>query len=547
MNQVLYRLYRPKTFDEVYGQDHIIPILKNQIATGNVGHAYLFTGPRGTGKTSTARIFATELNRGSDIDIIELDAASHNKVEDIREIIDRLALAPFEGKYKIYILDEVHMLSTAAANAFLKSLEEPPEHVIFIMATTEPNKLPATILSRTQRFDFNKITIEEIVKRLKVVLSEEKIAFSEEALDLIAKKSDGGLRDALSLLDKAISYGDLDPENVTKALGSVHSSHQLDLLRAIMDSDTSAVLILLDRIRASGLDPKVFLLDLIQFLRDLILFQNDVPRSSAEQLEEAASFMNDRQAAYILEELSKTLGQLRYSPDPDTQMMAEMVMLTNTKFENIEMYRRLPSIFKSELSAQELEIKQLHRKIRELEEKIANGIGFPQNSVGNSQNSVDNRNFSTNDKLQEQNEFSTYENMDEIIPANVEDVRQQTIDDEEKAALEKINEILPSLKQKLKEIRRMNIYSVLIMARPARFVNGNLFFVFEGENKSMMNIMRSTEPNRYVDPILSDLYGKPILTHYISEEELSDLKKDKWLELTQEIENTFPGSTLEVE
>lgn len=546
MHQVLYRMYRPKTFDEIYGQDHIIPILKNQIATGNIGHAYLFTGPRGTGKTSTARIFATELNNGSDMDIIELDAASHNKVEDIRDIIDRLSLAPFEGKYKIYILDEVHMLSSAAANAFLKSLEEPPDHVIFIMATTEPNKLPATILSRTQRFDFNKITIEAIIERLKVVLKEEGLGYTDEALDFIAKKSDGGLRDALSLLDKAISFGELDLENVTMALGSIQSSYQHDVLQAIRNGNTPKILLLLEEIRTSGMDPKVFLFDLIQFLRDLILFQNKIPKQDP-QLSKVSEFLSDHCAAYILEELSKTLGQLRFSPNPDAQLMADMVMLTNSNFENIALYRQLPSIFKTELAAQNLEIKQLSQKVLELEEKLAKGITYPQNTGDNPQNAVDNRTFSTKDSAEEAGEFSTSQKIDAIIPANVEDIRKQEIDEEEQAMIDKINELLPLLKQKLKDIRRMNIYSVLTMARPARFVKGNLFFVFEGENRSMMNIMKSTEPNQYVDPILSELLSHKILTHYITDEELRDFKKDKWQELTEEIQSTFPDAVFEVE
>ena len=204
MRQALYRRYRPKTFDEVFGQDHIIPILKNQIKTNSVSHAYLFSGPRGTGKTSTAKLFAAALNKGSDIDVIELDAASNNRVEDIREIVDTAALAPFGGAYKVYILDEAHMLSKNAANALLKTLEEPPQHVIFILATTEPDRIPKTILSRTLRFDFAKITPEVILERLKEVLAREEISYTDTALLYIAQNSNGGLRDALSLLDKAL-------------------------------------------------------------------------------------------------------------------------------------------------------------------------------------------------------------------------------------------------------------------------------------------------------------------------------------------------------
>ena len=382
MHQVLYRLYRPKTFDEIYGQSHIIPILQNQIKTGNIGHAYLFTGPRGTGKTSTARIFAKTLNSGSEMDIIELDAASHNKVEDIPEIIDRLSLAPFEGKYKIYILDEVHMLTQAAANAFLKSLEEPPEHVIFIMATTEPHKLPATILSRTQRFDFNRITVEAILERLRVVLADEKIDYDENALDFIAQKSNGGLRDALSLLDKAIAFGALTLENVTRALGSIRADYPPKLLLAVIHGRVVEAIQVLDEVQAEGLDTKVFLFDLITLLRSLILAHNKI---ETDPIPEELYGIDDKKAAYLIERISSILAQLRLSPNPEVELMAEIVLLANTNFENLESFRHLPKAVQKELSEHQLEIRSLHQRIMQLEnqlDEIRSGSStIPQQSV----------------------------------------------------------------------------------------------------------------------------------------------------------------------
>lgn len=542
MHQVLYRMYRPKNFDEIYGQDHIIPILKNQITTNNIGHAYLFTGPRGTGKTSTARIFATELNGGSEMDIIELDAASHNKVEDIREIIDRLSLAPFEGKYKIYILDEVHMLSAAAANAFLKSLEEPPDHVIFILATTEPNKLPATILSRTQRFDFNKITLEVIVKRLKVVLNEEGVVFTDDALDFIARKSDGGLRDALSLLDKAISYGELTIENVTKALGSIQSKHQIDILHAIAHNDTLKTLLSLEEVRREGLDPKVFLFDLIEYLRDVILLKNgiSIPNTHAQ---EVAEFINDKMAAYLLEELSKTLGQLRFSANPDAQMMAEIVLLANTNFEQLELYRQLPSIVKTQLNEQALEINQLRQKIASLEHKLANFATYPQNFVDNNNPNVNKMVNPADSKVDFGDNLST-ENLLDIATSS--QIKTFDISDEERKRLTEYEALSEQLKQKLKDIKRYNIYSVLMMATPKRFVGENLFFVFEGENKGMLKMMQSTEPNKFIDPILSELLQQRVVTHYVTDEELSQIPEDKWQSFINEIKQVFPESELEI-
>ena len=225
MQQALYRIYRPKNFDEIYGQDQIVSILRNQLENGNLSHAYLFCGPRGTGKTSTAKVFASAINGGTDIDTVELDAASNNSVDNVRDIRDNLAFAPTSGKYKIYIIDEVHMLSAAAFNALLKTLEEPPSHVIFILATTEPQKIPQTVLSRCQRFDFRKIEKDVLVQRLSDVLAQEGKDFESEALEFIALKSEGGLRDALSILDKALSYGDLTMENLLQVLGEIHSDN----------------------------------------------------------------------------------------------------------------------------------------------------------------------------------------------------------------------------------------------------------------------------------------------------------------------------------
>ena len=253
MYQALYRQYRPKTFDEVLGQEHITTTLKNQIQSGNIGHAYLFSGTKGTGKTSTAKILSRAVNclkpvegnpcneceicRGildeSIMDIIEMDAASNNSVDDIRELRDKVVYPPSRTKYKIYIIDEVHMLSKGAFNALLKTLEEPPRHLIFLLATTEKERLPQTILSRCQRFDFKRITTKDIVSNMKNICHELNISVEEKALKLIARNSDGAMRDALSLLDQCISYKgeNLSYQDAIDILGIANT----DLLFSIVD------------------------------------------------------------------------------------------------------------------------------------------------------------------------------------------------------------------------------------------------------------------------------------------------------------------------
>ena len=228
MHKALYRVYRPQKFEDVIGQEHITKTLRNQIDSDNIGHAYLFSGTRGTGKTSTAKIFARAVNCLDSIDqepcnecevcrdilsdnimdVVEIDAASNNSVDDIRELRESVKYSPTKAKYKVYIIDEVHMLSQGAFNALLKTLEEPPSYVIFILATTEPHKIPATILSRCQRFDFKRVTVKDITLRMKRICTEENIEVEDKALNLIARNSQGALRDALSILDQCISFGD---------------------------------------------------------------------------------------------------------------------------------------------------------------------------------------------------------------------------------------------------------------------------------------------------------------------------------------------------
>ncbi|HCS41017.1 MAG TPA: DNA polymerase III subunit gamma/tau [Anaerolineaceae bacterium] len=295
MTQALYRKWRPRKWDQVIAQDHVVKTLRNAIQADKVGHAYLLSGPRGTGKTTTARLLAKAVNclspdlanRPCDgcknciavnesryLDLIEIDAASNTSVEDVRDLRDKINFSPSDGKYKVYIIDEVHMLSTAAFNALLKTLEEPPAHAIFILATTEVHKIPATVLSRCQRHEFRRIPVMDIVSTLKTLCTEEKIDADEEALILIARQSTGAMRDGISLLDQLASTGErITLELAQLVLGTATNQLVIDLVNAIQASDTARGLEVIHRALDGGSDPRQYARQVVEYLRNLLLIR----------------------------------------------------------------------------------------------------------------------------------------------------------------------------------------------------------------------------------------------------------------------------------
>ena len=312
--KALYRTYRPSTFDEVAGQEHIVKTLKNALATGKLAHAYLFAGPRGTGKTTMAKLLAKALNcdegighqcnecknckaiiDGTHPDVLELDAASNNGVDEIRDLIDKVKYGTILGRYKVYIIDEVHMLSTGAFNALLKTLEEPPEHVIFILATTEPHKILPTILSRCQRYDFTKLSDKDIKNRLKDVLEKEGVTYNEEAIDIIISLADGGMRDALSILDQVLAYSQnkLEVQDILDIFALESKDEKLALLNSIINKDVSDVLGRINRYVNLGTDIKRLTDDLLFILKDILIYQSSRNISCLEVLneDEAKSFL----------------------------------------------------------------------------------------------------------------------------------------------------------------------------------------------------------------------------------------------------------------
>lgn len=381
----LYRKFRPTHFDEVKGQDHIVTTLRNQINVGRIGHAYLFCGTRGTGKTSIAKIFAKAVNceqpvngspcgvckickaiaAGASMNVIEIDAASNNGVDNIREIVDEVSFSPVEGKYKVYIIDEVHMLSIGAFNALLKTLEEPPEYVIFILATTEVHKIPITILSRCQRYDFKRISMDTITDRLRYLMEQEQVDVEDKALRYIAKTADGSMRDALSLLDQCIAFHfgeELTYDKALEVLGAVDTDVFSHLLRAIMDKNVLRAIEILEEIVVQGRELVQFVNDFTWYLRNLLLVKTseqiedviDVSTETRIRLQEEADRIATETIMRYMRIFSELSGQIRFATQK--RIMVEMALIKICR----------PSM--------ECQQDSLLERIRDLEEKVEKGV-----------------------------------------------------------------------------------------------------------------------------------------------------------------------------
>nr|WP_277425486.1 DNA polymerase III subunit gamma/tau [Staphylococcus caprae] len=341
----MYRMYRPQSFDDVVGQTHVTKTLRNAISKGKQSHAYIFSGPRGTGKTSIAKVFAKAINclnsddgepcneceicrgitQGTNSDVIEIDAASNNGVDEIRNIRDKVKYAPSESKYKVYIIDEVHMLTTGAFNALLKTLEEPPAHAIFILATTEPHKIPPTIISRAQRFDFKAISMDQIVDRLKFVADSQSLDYDEAALEFIAKASEGGMRDALSIMDQAIAFGEekLTLQDALNVTGSVDEAALNELFKDVVNGDVKAAFGRYHHFISEGKEVNRLINDMIYFVRDTIM-----NKTSNETIEfDALSDFELDMLYRMIDIINDTLVSIRFSVNQNVHFEVLLVKL----------------------------------------------------------------------------------------------------------------------------------------------------------------------------------------------------------------------------
>ncbi len=386
----LYRKFRPAVFEDVKGQDHIVTTLKNQIRSDKIQHAYLFTGTRGTGKTSVAKLFAKAINcenpdgqnpcmhcascqaiqSGASMNVVEIDAASNNGVDNIREIIDEVSYPPTQGRFKVYIIDEVHMLSAGAFNALLKTLEEPPSYVVFILATTEVHKIPITILSRCQRYDFRRISVDDILLRINELLPEEGIEADEDALRYVARAGDGSLRDSLSLLDQCIAFNfgkKLEYEMVLDTLGAVNSTIFSDMLRMIIVSDVAGSIRQLEQVIIEGRELSQFVLDFTWYVRNILLAITsddisavvDMSKENLARLMDEAKQVRVDQAMRYIRILSDLSNQIRFAANK--RVLVELAIIKMCK--------------------PEMEIKDdaLLARIHNVEDVLANGIAISPN------------------------------------------------------------------------------------------------------------------------------------------------------------------------
>ena len=528
----LYRAFRPKTFSEIVGQEHIKTTLKNQIKVGRVGHAYLLNGTRGTGKTSIAKILARAVNceniqdgepcnqceickailDGSLTDVVEMDAASNNSVEDIREIRNEVNFLPTRAKYRVYIIDEVHMLSTGAFNALLKTLEEPPEHVKFILATTEPQKLPATILSRCQRFDFKKIPNEDIERRLEYVCTQNNVKIDKEALRLIAILSEGAMRDALSILERCIQEGEdnINMEKVKDLIGIPKITFVHNILSAIIKEDVKNAIEQIDNVVNDGKDLTNFLWEMIKYTKDILVVKigkkiDIYSKDEIKQIEELSKKASKEKLLNIIFKLSELENRLKQS--------SQKLIIFQTGIINLCVNN---------------EIQGIEERIKRLEDKIEN------KKTKNVKNDIIENTESINKKNNAEADASVYSKIQE---KPVEEENQKKEEKKIETSNLQSESFWPNVLAQLKSNGKLMIYANLLNTRAVELNDMTIGIEFpSGLNEFRRKLLEQNENMREIERLTSIEYGKKMQIKLIDKS--NGTKKKKAVTKTEENKKT---------
>ncbi len=509
----LYREWRPRTFNDVVGQEHITTTLKNQILNNRIAHAYLFCGTRGTGKTSTAKVFAKALNcldlkdgepcnecemckkinEGLAIDVTELDAASNNGVDKIRDIIDDVKYPPQEARYKVYIMDEVHMLSAGAVNAFLKTLEEPPNNVIFILATTDPQKLPITILSRCQRFDFKRINNSEITARLRKIVNEQNVLADEKSLNLIARVSDGAMRDSLSILDQAISMGNgnVDYCTVISMLGLVTNEHLFKLANAVIQRSVEKGIEIIEEVIYSGKDIYLFIKDLIAHYRNLLMVKvTNNPEEVLDMSEENIALIKEQGARLRAEEIMRCIRILQEAENnaklsKQSRLYCELAVIKMCKIE----YDTSSEVILTRLN--------------KLEESLRNG----SIKVSTASKEIEKINNSKTGNI-ETNKNIVKEEIVNSSEVNIE------VNSDSKVTINDIKKSWKDIIERFKARREMIISSLIMIGKPVDCSNGIVTIEFDDQNEFAKNRLSEAKNRDIINDVFFEIFREKLKVNF---------------------------------
>lgn len=506
MYMALYRKWRPKKFEEVCGQEQITTILKNQIKADQLSHAYLLCGTRGTGKTSTAKLLAkavncfnladgnpcdscdscNSINHGNSMDVFEIDAASNRRIEDVRDLREAVKFAPAMGKYKVYIIDEVHMLTNEAFNALLKTLEEPPAYVIFILATTEPHKLPATILSRCQRLDFKRLVQDDIVDRLKYICKEENIKAEDDALRLIARNSDGAMRDAVSIMDQCAVFGKMNIEydEVLMVLGIVNDEYLFKMSEAILEENSSKAMILLQEISSEGKDMSQFARDLLNHYRNLLMAKLvdqaedviDLSKETISILKEQSNLYGRDNIIRCINILSELTAEIKWSLQP--KIILEVSIIKMCKLQK------------------DTSSNGLLARIEKLEEALAKGeiaiTAIPDNKKA---------------KKEEKKE-------EKKIPEKAKMVSPKPLSPQ-------IMEKWDGFIQEIKSRKKMKLRTYLALCKPTIIDGEKIMLCFTRQDSFSKEAVEGGDTKREIEEIASEYFSKPIKIKAVYEDEVA--------------------------